>query len=145
MPAVVVYGLGDAVAALSAAAALDRPIRLITPLSFSASLGPRVARAMIDAARAAVPQARRTWIIDCGDDAGLAMAALRAGARLIRVNLRADVRVRVADIARQQSARLADDGDDQPALDLAMVGDARAACLSWLRDAAKPAGDAPKA
>ena len=133
-----VYSLGDAMAALSAAVTLDRPLRLITPLCFTASLGPRVAREMIDAALATVPYPRASWIIECGSDAGLAMAALRAGASVIRVDLREDVRARVADIARQQGARLAEAGDAGPTLDLADVADARATCLSWLETSQPP-------
>ena len=142
---VVVYSLRDAVAALGAAKALDRPLRLITPLCFAASLGPRVARELIDAALATIPSPRASWIIECGSDAGLAMAALRAGALVIRVDLREDVRARVADIARQQGARLALADDAGPALDLADVTDARVACLRWLSAPREAAVDAPKA
>jgi len=53
-----------------------------------------------------VPAARFRAVLDCGDQAGAALAALRAGAECIVFTGRADVAERLAGIAAQQGARL---------------------------------------
>ena len=45
----------------------------------------------------------RSVVIDCGDDAGLAMAALREGMRDVLFTGRADVAARLAGIAAAQA------------------------------------------
>ncbi|HWB51233.1 MAG TPA: hypothetical protein VG651_19125 [Stellaceae bacterium] len=62
--------------------------------------------ALADAARAAVPDARVSAILDCGDDAGAAQAALRAGVAAIVFTGRPDVAERLAGIAASRGARL---------------------------------------
>jgi hypothetical protein len=63
-------------------------------------------RALIRAARDAVSAAQSTALLDCGDDAGAAQAAIRAGLEGIIFTGRADVVERLADIARQRGVRL---------------------------------------
>src|SRR5947208_1746106 len=60
----------------------------------------------VAAARAAVPAAQSAALLDCGDDAGAAQAAIRTGIEGIVFTGRADVAERLADIARQRGARL---------------------------------------
>jgi hypothetical protein len=131
-PTVVVYGFSDAVAALTAVARLGRPVRLKSPFAVAASLGPQVAWSMFRQASAAVPEASATWVLDCGDDPGVALAALRVGVPEVRVALPAEARARVADIARQLGARIAEDAEDTPILDLANADDSLATCVQWL-------------
>jgi len=68
--------------------------------------GPGWFRAMIEAAHAAVPAAKFTAILDCGDDAGAAQAAIRAGIEAVVFTGRADVAERLTDIAGQCGIRL---------------------------------------
>jgi hypothetical protein len=58
------------------------------------------------AARAAVPAARSQALLDCGDDAGAAQAAIRAGIEGVIFTGRADVAERLADIAVGRGIRL---------------------------------------
>ena len=53
----------------------------------------------------------RSVVIDCGDDAGLAMAALREGMRDVLFTGRADVADRLAGLAAAYGARLRRDLD----------------------------------
>jgi hypothetical protein len=68
--------------------------------------GPGWFGAVVRAARAAVPAAEFDVLLDCGDDAGAAMAAIRAGIEAVVFTGRADVAARLADIARQAGATL---------------------------------------
>ena len=68
--------------------------------------GPGWWRELIAAARAAVPGTEATALLDCGDDAGAALAAIRAGAEgVIFTGLR-EVAERLVDIASQSSCRI---------------------------------------
>ena len=51
---------------------------------------------------------RKAAIIDCGEDAGTALAALRAGWKKILFSGRRDVRIKLAQIAKQQDAEVFD-------------------------------------
>jgi hypothetical protein len=129
---IIIYSYDQAVAALSAAAAMAQPVRLKSPFCVAASLGPRVAKAMFEQASIAVPQARAKWLIDCGDAPGLALAALRAGATEIEADLPADAHGRVADIGRQLGAIVVRRAEEKSALDLADVADPLQNCRKWL-------------
>lgn len=137
---IVVYGFDDAVAALEAAAWLGQAVRLKSPYTVSASLGPEVAWSMFRQASAAVPDAEATWVLDCGDDPGTAMAALRAGVPEIQVAVSGEARARLADIAGQRGARIAEDDEDSTILDLSDAEDPVSACRQWLHSVKKRAG-----
>jgi hypothetical protein len=116
-PVIVVHTLAHAVAALRAAAEMGRPVTLASAPDAGIYGGPGWFREMIAAARQAVPEAQCTSLLDCGDDAGAAQAAIRAGVEAIVFAGRADVAARLADIAGQRGVRLATERP-QPALDL---------------------------
>ncbi len=61
---------------------------------------------LVKAARDAVPAARFTTLLDCGDDAGAAQAAIRAGIEGIVFTGPAEIAGRLADIAGRKGARL---------------------------------------
>jgi hypothetical protein len=130
---VVIYGFADAVAALSAADGLGVPVHLEVPFTVAGSLGPAVAREIIEQAQSAVPGCRCSWVIDCGDEPGTALAAIKAGAPEVRIAVDAELRVRIADIARQSRAKLEEHPLPGPRLDLAEVADAPKACRTWLQ------------
>lgn len=131
-PTVVVYGYNDSIAALTAAARLGQPVRLKSPAAVAAALGPQVAWSMFRRASAAVPEAVATWVLDCGDETGVALAALRLGVPELQLAAPGEARARVADIARQLGARVVDDAEGTPILDLANADDPLAACREWL-------------
>ena len=117
-PAIVVHSPAQAVAALEAAAEAGKPVLLLSAADAGLSAGAGWWREMIAAARDSVPAApaaapgtapgaaRAEALLDCGDDAGAAQAALRAGIAAIVFTGRADVAERLADIARQHGSRL---------------------------------------
>ena len=105
-PTIIVHSLAHAVAALSAAAEAGRPVALVSAPDAGIYAGPAWFREVVRAAREAVPKAKCSAILDCGDDAGAAMAAIRAGVNTIVFTGRPDVAQRLANIAGQQGATL---------------------------------------
>jgi hypothetical protein len=105
-PVIIIHSLAHAVAALSAAAEAGRPAALLSAVDAGIHAGPGWWRELIAAARGAVPAAQCSALLDCGDDAGAAQAAIRAGVEAIVFTGRAEVAARLASIAGQHSARL---------------------------------------
>ena len=103
---IIIHSLAHAVAALSAAADAGRPIVLASPPDAGIYAGPGWFREVMGAARPAVPEARSTALLDCGEDAGAAMAAIRAGVEAIVFTGPAELAARLADIAAQAGVRL---------------------------------------
>jgi len=116
-PVVIVHSLGQAVAALTAAAQAGRPVALISAPGAGSYVGPGWFGALVAAAREAVPEARFSALLDCGDDVGAALAAIRSEIEGILFTGRTDVACRLADIARQHGVRFVTDRP-APALDL---------------------------
>jgi hypothetical protein len=105
-PAIVVHSLAQAVATLEAAAEARRPVLLLSAVDAGLSAGAGWWRETMAAARNAVPAARAAALLDCGDDAGAAQSALRAGAEAIVFTGSAEVAERLADIARQRGSQV---------------------------------------
>ena len=105
-PAIVVHSLAHAVAALEAAAEVGEPVVLLSAVDAGLSAGAGWWREAVAAARDSVPAARAAALLDCGDDAGAAQAALRAGVEAIVFSGRADVEERLADIAGRRGSRV---------------------------------------
>jgi hypothetical protein len=103
--AIVIHSLGHAVAALNAAAEADREIVLLSAPEAGIYAGAGWFKALVAAARAAVPAAEFLAMLDCGDDAGAAMAAIRAGIADVVYTGRRDVAERLAAIAAAHGAR----------------------------------------
>ncbi len=102
MKRIIVYSLDQARAALDAAAA--RPVILMSARGMAGFMGPLWFKALVDDAAASYPQASVTAALDCADEAGTALAALRCGFKLVRFTGPEDARVRLDDIARQLGA-----------------------------------------
>ena len=98
--------MAHAVAALTAAAETGRPVILASAAGAGIYAGPGWWRELIAAARAAVPMAQSTALLDCGDDAGSAQGAIRAGIEAIIFTGAAAVTARLSDIARERGCRL---------------------------------------
>lgn len=103
---IIVHSLDHAVAALAAAARARRPIILASAPDAGGCVGPGWFAALVNAARKAVPDARFSALLDCGDNVGAALAAIRSEVESIIFTGRPDVARRLADIARQQDVRL---------------------------------------
>jgi hypothetical protein len=105
-PVIVIHSLAHAVGALKASARAGHPIILLSASEAGIYAGPGWFRALMAAAREAAPDARFSAILDCGDQAGAALAAIRAQIEGVIFTGRADVASRLADIARQHGVRL---------------------------------------
>jgi hypothetical protein len=128
-PAIRILGLDDARAALTAAA--GAPVRLVSAPDAGGALGAGGWRALLDVLAAEFPAAPLTAVLDCGDAAGRALAALALGIPDIAFTGDATAAARLADIARSQGARLHAPEAVEP-LDLRGRRDPVAACRDWL-------------
>ena len=104
-------------AALEAAAEARRAITLLSAPAAGIYAGPGWWKAVIEAARGAVPTARFVAILDCRGDAGAAQGAIRAGVEAIVFTGRADAAERLRAIAAATGSRLLTRRPD-PILDL---------------------------
>jgi pimeloyl-ACP methyl ester carboxylesterase len=102
---IIIHSLGQAVAALTAAARSGRPVVLTSAPDAGDYVGPGWFKALVDAAREAVPYARCSTFLDCGDNIGAALAAIRAEVEGVVFTGRSDIAHRLADIARQHGVR----------------------------------------
>jgi hypothetical protein len=105
-PVFIVHSLAHAVAALSAAAGAGREVILASAPDAGIYAGPGWFAALIAAARAAVAAAKFSAILDCGDDAGAAQGAIRAGIDGIVFTGRQEVAERLAAIAAARDCRV---------------------------------------
>lgn len=128
---IVVYGLADARAAATAAAALDLPVTLRIPAGIAEGLGAEVIGSIFAIVRSEVPAARVVAEVDCANAPGLALALLRRGIERVAVDGPSELRRRIADIAALTGAALADETGDS--LDLRAADDPSGACEAWLR------------
>jgi len=71
-------------------------------------------------------------VIDCGDDAGLVMAALRTGCRRLAFSGPAAVSQRLAEMAAEVGAWYRHEAEVPPVLCLSPDDDARSRCRAWL-------------
>lgn len=132
-PVIVVHDLGQARAALAAARDAGRPVVLASPSAAAATLGPMVFREIVAAARAAEPGAESLAVLDCGDAAGLALAAVRAGLEAVSLEAADEVRARITEIAESAGTKLLP--SPRADLDLAGVTDPAAALTAIFRNA----------
>jgi hypothetical protein len=100
---VVVHDLDEARAALAAAAERGLPIQLRSAPGAAAYAGVGYLRALGEAVD-------HELIIDCGDDAGLVMAALRTGCRRLVFSGDEEIARKLADMAAQLGGRLDREG-----------------------------------
>jgi len=124
--------LAQARAALAAAAEAGAPVILRSAPGAAAHAGVGYLKAIIERARAAYPTATARAIIDCGADAGTALAALRAGWTMIGFSGDDAVAAKLADIAGQSGAVLVAPTSDDRLVDLAANADPGAACRDAL-------------
>jgi hypothetical protein len=133
--AIIVHDLATAEAAVAAAAAVGVPVALCSAPGAAAYLGAPLFREIVDRARAKFPDADAVAVLDCGRDAGYALAAWRCGIERVRVDVPAPARAAIADIGRRWSAGV--ESDTTPALDLLNCENPLASCKNWLAAAKK--------
>ncbi|PWS34849.1 hypothetical protein DFH01_21070 [Falsiroseomonas bella] len=135
--ALVARSAAEAAAALQLAG--ETPVLLLSAPGAAASLGPAGWLALVAAARAAAPEATARDALCCGDGAGHALAALRAGCRLLVLDPACPAYAAVAAAANECGAVLLPQRPaalDLTGLDLRRPG-GRALLMAWL------AADAP--
>jgi hypothetical protein len=115
--AIVIHDLEQARGALAAAAELGCAIELRSAPGAAAYAGVGYLKALAEAVG-------HELLIDCGDDPGIAMAALRAGCRRLSFAGDAGVAQRLAEMAEQVSAILVHEAAARSALELAPEDDA---------------------
>jgi hypothetical protein len=129
---VVVHDLEQAQAALAVARELGVAIVLRSAPDAAAYAGVGYLKALGELAG-------EQLLIDCGDDAGLVMAALRAGCRRLAFSGSAELALRLADMAAQAGAEFRHETAPPAYLDLAPDADAGQACRESLRAVRRPA------
>jgi len=133
-PAIIVHSLAQALVAAEAAVALGRPLTLRSPAGAGGTLGVGWFAGLSTLLAERHPALDLTLVLDCADEAGTALGALRRGLKAVRVEASSDVRAKLAALAQTHGARL--DEDDRPCLDLVdgLVEpvDLAARCRDWL-------------
>jgi delta 1-pyrroline-5-carboxylate dehydrogenase len=119
-PVIIVHSLAHAIAVLRAAGRAGRAVVIASPPGAGGYVGPGWFREVVAAAREAVPEAALSSLLDCGDDVGAALAAIRSEVEGVVFTGRADVTSRLADIASQHGVRFL---TDRPALALDLGDD----------------------
>jgi len=134
MPSIIVNSLDHAVAALECFRDAATDGFVLSPPGSGANLGAAVFQAMIDEARKHIPEARVTAVLDCGEDPGYALAAIRTGLKAIVFAGNAEAKSRISDIAQRSGCQIVDNliyTDPQP-LDLLDIPDTLDACRKYL-------------
>jgi hypothetical protein len=127
-PQVVVHDRAQAEAALAAAAEVGCEIWLRSAPDAASYAGVGYLKALGDALGHEI-------VVDCGDDAGLAMAALRTGCRRLAFSGPAAVSQRLGEMAAEVGAWYRHETQAPGVLCLSPDDDARSRCRAWLRDA----------
>jgi len=128
---IIIHSLAHARAALDAATALGVPVTLASAAGAGGYAGPLWFKALIEAALRDHPGVSAAAVLDCGDEAGTTLGALRAGIKHIRFTGRGDVRERLAAIAASLGATI-ESGAPPPALDLLDASDPARLCHAYL-------------
>ena len=124
---VIVYSLDQARAAVEAAS--GRPLVLMSARGMAGFMGPLWFKMLTD--EAAAGHANVTAALDCADEPGTVLAALRCGFRLVRFTGPAASRKLLDDIARQTGARVEGTLTEET-LDLLDCKDPLASCRVFL-------------
>ncbi len=96
-PLTPVESLSDAMAAMR----LGKPVKLLFSWARLRAVGIGYAMVIVAKSRAAYPQTECRAVLDAGEDAGLALAALKSGADLVLFSGAPQVTSKLAQIATQ--------------------------------------------
>lgn len=145
-PAVIICSLNQAVAALNAACETATPVLLLSPQGAAASTGAALFKSLTDHATEEFPDFAFIAALDCGSDAGHALAAIREGVKAIVLSEDCPARSRVNEIARQKGVQVLppdvyDDMENGAPLDLTIALDPLAASRAFLRAQCRQVSD----
>ena len=127
----IVHDLNQAEAALDAADQSGVPVILRSALGAAQTIGPGVFMAITEKARLAHPKTDAVAVLDCGDEAGAALAALRQGCQDLAINLAPEARSKLEELAEKSGARIRGPIVG-PVLDLSQTNDPVSASLKFL-------------
>jgi hypothetical protein len=127
---IVIHDLAQAIAALKGATAVKKPVTLWSAEGAGIYAGAGWFAAVERRARAAAPDARASFVLDCAERADMTQEAFRAGIKAACFSGPAGVATKLADIARQQRASLY--RKRPKALNLLDVSDPETACRRYL-------------
>ena len=128
---IVIHSAGHARAALAAASSLVVPVTLASAPGAGIYAGAAWFKAIVDMARDEFPAVRFSYVLDCGGEPGMVLAALRQGLPRVRFVGPDAVAERLADIAAQYHAVI-ERAAIEPALDLIDQDDPEARCRAFL-------------
>jgi len=128
--AIVIHTIDHAKAALAVAAERNTPVVLLSAPGAVAYLGATVFRDMVSQAAEENPTAQYQAVLDCGDDPGLAMGAMRHGVKSVCVHVRPEIRAKLAENAEKRGCSVYH--REGPELDLVDMTNPKAACMAWL-------------
>lgn len=127
---VIIHTLDQAIAALTIAAELQRPITLQSAPGALEYAGSLYLLNLFEQAARAVPSADATFILDSGNDAALAIGAILDGHRILRPSLAAPLFQKLADIAQNHRAQLCE--NPAKTLDIRHEHDLKTRLGEWL-------------
>ena len=125
---IVIHSLEHARAALAAAAACGKAVTLASAPGAALQAGPGWFKAVIEQASEAYPQTTVTAILDCGDQSGAVMAALRLGLTDLRFDGAPAFRTKLEGMGAVFAPPA------EAVLDLLAVREPEAACTAFLRE-----------
>ena len=118
--------------ALRAAKETGCEVLLISAPGAAAYLGGAVFRELLEEAHAAEPEAKFQGILDCADDAGIAMNAVRQGVKQIAFHATPEINKKIDAICKQAKA-LRVDLPTAPH-DLNGAKTTLEKCISWIKN-----------
>jgi hypothetical protein len=119
--AFIIHNLEHTLCVAKASQDLKLKALLFSAPGLATTLGPEAFAAIIDEAERSYPGSRIAGVLDCADEPGTAIGALRRGTAGIFVNLPQEMLGKIEDIARQTGAKLIP--KSETALDLLNVRD----------------------
>ncbi len=132
---IIIHSLDHARSAVAAAIQCGVPVTIASAPFAAAYAGAGWFRKVVEKAVAeqdGLTPGQITAVLDCGDEPGLALSALRQGMKVIRYNGTAASRGKIAAIAAELGAELWHGKMDS--LDLDGVNNATDSCRKWLEN-----------
>jgi hypothetical protein len=137
---IIVHSLAQASAAVDAAAALAVPLTLMSAPAAGCYAGPAWFKALVDHAAARHPDVAVAAIIDCADEPGAVLAALRTGFKRVRYTGDTTALDRLRSMAEAYDAAI-ETGAPATTLDLLDRPDAVRLCRDYLAEDAAASSD----
>jgi hypothetical protein len=129
-PPIIIHSLDQALVAAAAAESVGSPLVLRSAPGAAGYAGVGWFAALASLLAERHPALEAHLVLDCADEAGTVLGAIRRGIKRIRFTGPPEIAARLQAIAAAEGAVL--DDDPRPALDLLDLADPEAACRRWL-------------